>query len=168
MEILSRLGCPPVKQGPRFGAKTQGGSVELAMGGMVTLRVGSVNVGTMRGREGEVVEMAASRHLDFCCLQETGWKGEGTRKLGGYKFFWMGREEGYHGVRVLVAEEWIEKVLDVKRWSERIMVLRVVVGRSVVNLVSVYAPQSGRSKEEKEEFFTVLGKILSDIDAGER
>ena len=44
-------------------------------------------------------------------------------------------------------------------------VLRVVVGRSVVNLVSVYAPQTGRGKEEKEEFFTVLGKILSDIDA---
>ena len=93
-------------------AKTQGGSVKLAMGGTVTLRVGSVNVGTMRGREGEVVEMAASRHLDFCCLQETGWKGEGARKLGRYKFFWMGREEGYHGVGVLVAEEWIEKVLD--------------------------------------------------------
>ena len=35
------------------------------------------------------------------------------------------------------------------------------------DLVSVYAPQSGRSKEEKEEFFTVLGKILSDI-VGER
>ena len=149
-------------------AKTQGGSVKSAMGGTVTLRVGSVNVGTMRGREGEVVEMAASRHLDFCCLQETGWKGEGARKLGRYKFFWMGREEGYHGVGVLVAEEWIEKVLDVKRWSERIMVLRVVVGRSVVNLISVYAPQTGRGKEEKEEFFTVLGKILSDIDVGER
>ena len=128
----------------------------------------SVNVDTMRGREGEVVEMAASRHIDFCCLQETGWKGEGARKLGGYKFFWMGREEGYHGVGVLVAEEWIEQVSDVKRWSERIMVMRVVVGRSVVNLVSVYAPQSGRGKEEKEEFFTVLGKILSDIDVGER
>ena len=29
------------------------------------------------------------------------------------------------------------------------MVLRVVVGRSVVNLISVYAPQTGRGKEEK-------------------
>ena len=58
---------------------------------------------------------------------------------------------------MLVAKEWIEKVLDVKRWSERIMVLRVVVGRSVVNLVSVY----GRGKEEKEEFFTV-GKIVEE------
>ena len=44
-------------------AKTQGGGVQSGMGG--TVRVGSVNVGTMRGREGEVVEMAASRHLDF-------------------------------------------------------------------------------------------------------
>ena len=52
-------------------AKTQGGSVKSATGGIVTWRVGSVNVGTMRGREGEVVEMAVSRHLDFCCLQET-------------------------------------------------------------------------------------------------
>ena len=75
----------PGKKRSALAAKTQGGSVKSAMGGMVTLRVGSVNVGTMRGREGEVVEMAASRHLDFCCLQETGWKGEGARKLGGVR-----------------------------------------------------------------------------------
>ena len=67
----------PGKKRSALTAKTQSGSVKSAMGGMVTLRVGSVNVGTMRGREGEVVEMAASRHLDFCCLQETGWKSEG-------------------------------------------------------------------------------------------
>ena len=103
----------PGKRRSALAAKTLGGSVKSAMGGMVTLRVGLVNVGTMRGREGEVVEMAASRHLDFCCLQETGWKGEGARKLGGYKIFWIGREKGYHGVGVLVAEEWIEKVLEV-------------------------------------------------------
>ena len=39
-------------------------------------------VGTMRGREGEVVEMAASRRLDFCCLQETGWKRRGGEEVG--------------------------------------------------------------------------------------
>ena len=50
----------PGKTRPALPAKTQGGSVKSAMGGTVTLRVGSVNVGTMRGHEGEVVEMAAS------------------------------------------------------------------------------------------------------------
>ena len=46
---------------PVLAARTQGRSVKSAMGGTVSLRVGSVNVGTMRGHEGEVVEMAASR-----------------------------------------------------------------------------------------------------------
>ena len=80
----------PGKERSALAAETRSGSVKSAMGGMVTLRVGSVNVFTMRGREGEVVEMAASRHLDFCCLQETGWKGEGRESWEGggvYKFF---------------------------------------------------------------------------------
>ena len=60
--------------------------------------------------------------LNFCCLQETGRKGEGTRRMGEYKFFWMGCERGIHGVGLLVAERWIEKVLDVEHVSERLMV----------------------------------------------
>ena len=45
------------------------------------LRVGSVNVGSMVGRSGEVVEMVGRRGLDFCCLQETRWKGDGARTI---------------------------------------------------------------------------------------
>ena len=52
-------------------------------GGLVSLRIGSVNVSTMKKKDGVVVDMAARRRLDFCCLQETGWKGEGARKFDG-------------------------------------------------------------------------------------
>ena len=48
------------------------------------------------------------------------------------------------------------------------MVVRVIVGRSVLNLISVYAPQTGRSMVEKEEFLAMLGKVVSGIDSGER
>ena len=51
------------------------------------LRVGTVNVGTLRGREGEVVDMVNRRGLDFCCLQESRWKGGGAREMGEYKCF---------------------------------------------------------------------------------
>jgi hypothetical protein len=65
------------------------------------LRIGSVNVGTMCGRSGEVVDMAARRKLDFCCLQETRWKGGSARMIGGAHtcctFFWSGCEEGTAG-----------------------------------------------------------------------
>ena len=40
------------------------------------LRVDSLNVGTMSGRDGELADMAGRRGLDFCCFQETRWRGE--------------------------------------------------------------------------------------------
>ena len=65
--------------------------------GLVSLRIGSVNVTSMKKRDGEVVDMAARRRLDFCYLQETGWKVEGARKMGEYKFFRIGWAKGIHG-----------------------------------------------------------------------
>jgi len=50
-------------------------------------------------------------------------------------------------------------VLEVKRISSRLMILRVIVGKNVLNLDSVYAHQSGRTTEEGD-FFTILGKAL--------
>src|SRR5664279_56509 len=64
-------------------------SDKLAMSSIVRLRVGSVNVGTMRGRSGEIVKMMETRRLDFCCLQETRWKGGNARTIGSCKFFWL-------------------------------------------------------------------------------
>ena len=125
------------------------------------VRMGSANVGTMTGRHGEVVEMVSRRRLNFCCLQETNWKGHGARMFDKYKFFWQGCEEGMAeaGVSFLVEESWIEEILEVKRVSERIMVLRVRVGKSVLNLVSAYAPQRGKKMTEKEEFLISLGEF---------
>src|SRR5277367_2235724 len=61
----------------------------------VGVRVGTVNVGTMSHRSMEVADVSARRRLDFCCLQETRWKGGSAKMLEGregarYKFFWSG------------------------------------------------------------------------------
>ena len=55
-----------------------------------------------------------------------------------------------------MADRWIEKVLDVKRVSKRLMV-RVIVGRFVLNLISVYAPQTGMVKGGKREVSSHVG-----------
>ena len=77
----------------------------------------------MTKRRGEVVEMVHRRRLDFYCLQRTRWKGKNVRKLKGegmcYKLFWKGCKEGISGVVILAAERWIEKVKEVKRFSEQ-------------------------------------------------
>ena len=123
----------------------------------------------MSGRDGELADMAGRRRLDFCCLQETKWKGDGVKWLGekgkSYRFFWRGGvdKDGLAGVGVLVAEKWVENVVEVKRLSERLMLIRVSVGTNILNVISGYAPQVGRSTVEKEEFLLSLSKMVDEI-----
>ena len=56
------------------------------------------NVSRMVSRSGEVVDALHRRKIDFCCAQETRWKGESAKMLGAngrrYKFFWQGCNKG--------------------------------------------------------------------------
>ena len=49
-----------------------------------------------------------------------------------------------------MAEEWIEKVFEVQRISDRISLVKLIVGQCVVTFLSVYAPQSSLSDEVKD------------------
>ena len=62
----------------------------------------------------------------------------------------------------------LHSVVEVRRVSERVMVLRLAIGKSVLNVVSVYAPQVGWAIEEKEEFYILLGKVLKDVGENEK
>ena len=96
------------------------------------------------------------RKIDFCCAQETRWKGESKRMLGAngrrYKFFWQGCNKGTAGVGVgvFIAERCIDNVVNVVRVNERIMYVMLVIGKQIVNIVSAYAPQVDLSAEEKD------------------
>ncbi|HXJ94687.1 MAG TPA: reverse transcriptase domain-containing protein [Terriglobia bacterium] len=149
----------------------EGAKLEAPQG--CRLRVGCLNVGSLSKRSGEVVELAARRRLDFCSIQESRWKGEGARLLGGdgarYKLYWKGRDTtAASGVGILVAEKYVDKVVEVRRVSDRLIVLRVVVGRMILNVISAYAPQRGRPNEEKEEFWVSLSRTVAAISSDEK
>ncbi|XP_065313749.1 uncharacterized protein LOC135923102 [Gordionus sp. m RMFG-2023] len=107
----------------------------------------------MTGRAGEVVDVLHRKHIDVCCIQETRWKGNGTRMIGKtsekYKFFWQGGNDGKAGVGVMVA---VDKVVEVRRLYNQIMVIKMIFGRKLYNIISAYVPQVGRSEEEKDIF----------------
>ena len=109
-------------------------------------RVGTLNVITLRGRVCRVVETLSHRKLDVCCIQETRYRGGNSRTIKGkdtrYKLYWSGNDNGTAGVGVFVAEEWIEKVFEVQRVSDRIILGKLIVGQSVIKFLSLYAPQS--------------------------
>ena len=109
--------------------------------------------------------------VDVCCIQETRYRGGSCRTIKGkdtrYKLYWSGNDKGTAGVGVFVAEEWIEKVFEVQRVSDRIILVKLIVGQRVVTFLSVYAPQSGLSDEVKDLFFDQLRAVTARISASE-
>ena len=78
-----------------------------------------------------------------------------------YTFFWQGCNKGTAGVGVVSADRWIDSVVDVVRVNERIMYVKLVIGKQIVNIVSAYAPQVGLSAEEKDDFWDSFIIVLS-------
>ena len=99
------------------------------------VRTATWNVSSMLSRSGEVVDALHRRKIDFCCAQETRWKGESARMLGAngrrYKLFWQGSNKGTAGVGVFIAERWMDSVVNVVRVNERIILSRLMLHKWV-------------------------------------
>ena len=95
--------------------------------------------------------------IDVCYLQKVRWGGQGVSMLGmkgrRYKLWWSGKGDGVGGAGVIVKEELCEKVVEVKRVSDRVMT-HIVYDDHVLRLICEYAPQSVRSPGEKQSFMT--------------
>ena len=127
-------------------------------------RVGSWNVGTLTGKSVEVAEELWGNGVVVGCLQETRWKGAKCRFIGGgdakYKVYWMGNKGGMGGVGIAVAENWVDKVIEVVRVCDRIMMVMMAVGKVICKIISAYAPQAGGDERDKVEFFDRLSEVM--------
>ena len=142
-------------------------------------RVGTMNVGTMRGRSAEVVETADRRRLDIGFLQETKWKGAESQtqsrsqarwlkgKDSAYKIFWSGNPQGTNGVGILLAKKWTDNVFEVQRLNDRIILLKLIIGKSVYTFISVYAPHTGRPDSERDRFYDQLNSVIAKVPPSE-
>ena len=53
------------------------------------------------------------------------------------------------------------KVVGVERFNDRVMEVNSVIGDVVWEVVSFYCPQTGRSVNEKEEFYELMDKVVT-------
>ena len=63
--------------------------------------------------------------------------------MDGYKLWYSGSIKARNGVEIFVEKELVDFVVEVRRKSDRIMAIKVLVGLEIINVVSVYAPQIG-------------------------
>ena len=126
----------------------------------------------MRGKGSEVAEMLTRRKVDLCCIQEVRRKNTGVVNFDGkdsrYKFYWSGNDKGQGGVGVMLAEEWWENVFVVDRLSDRILLVRMHIGKAVFAFVCVYAPQVGLSEAEKDRFYDMLQTAVTKVPDSEQ
>ncbi|KAK3562906.1 hypothetical protein QTP86_011138 [Hemibagrus guttatus] len=142
---------------------------EKRKGKSVGLRIGTLNVGTMSGKGRELADVIERRKVDILCVQETRWKGSKARSIGaGFKLFYYGVDSKRNGVGVVLKEEFVRNVLEVKRVSDRVMSLKLEIEGVMLNVVSGYAPQVGCELEEKERFWSELDEVMESIPTGER
>jgi len=72
------------------------------------------------------------------------------------------------GVGIFAAEQYIDKVVEVRRVSDRVIILKVLLGKAVLNVVSAYAPQASRTNEEKEELWVLLARTVFELSDCEK
>ncbi|KAK3517650.1 hypothetical protein QTP70_014781 [Hemibagrus guttatus] len=122
-----------------------------------------------RGKGRELADMMERRKVDILCVQETRWKGSKACSIGaGFKLFYYGVDSKRNGVGVVLKEELVRNVLEVKRVSDRVMSLKLEIEGVMLNVVSGYAPQVGCELEEKERFWSELDEVMESIPTGER
>ena len=119
------------------------------------IRIGSWNVGSLTDKLRELVDVAIRRRVNILCVQETKWKGQKAKevKYTGFKLWYTGATSGRNGVDILIDRSLKDRVVEVRRRGDRIILVRMVVGDSALNVISDYAPQVGLSDSTKRQFW---------------
>ena len=91
----------------------------------------------------EYYEVQLESWIGLAYVQETKWVGVKAREIDRYKLWYSGSTKAKNRVDILVVKDLADQVVEVKRKSDRIMAIKVLVGSVFVNMVSVYTPQVG-------------------------
>ena len=134
------------RESANWSARALGRGARLKTQRHSPIRLGNWNMGSLCGRGVEVCEELRKTKVDVCGSQEVRWKNKGIRFLGvfgrRYKLWWSGNSSGIEGVGILVKKELCEKVVDVWRKIDRVMVVVLAFGKQVIRVISAYGPQA--------------------------
>ena len=127
--------------------------------------MGSLNVhgcSTIESKRCKIGCMFGRRGMDVLALCETKMKGKGEAAFGEVTGRVSGVERGRarEGVALVLSEWMVNKVVEWKEVSSRLMWVRVRMGRECWANVSAYGPGCEKSEKEREEFWNELTRCV--------
>ncbi|XP_058217647.1 uncharacterized protein LOC131328767 [Rhododendron vialii] len=110
------------------------------------------------------------RRISIACLQKTKWVGEKAKEIKdtGYKLYYTSKDRHRNGVGIVVDKHLKDSVVTVTRKGDRIILVKLVLGESIVNIISAYAPQVGLDDLIKEQFWEQMDDVVQGIPFGEK
>jgi hypothetical protein len=115
------------------------------------LRVGIWNVGSLTGKLREIVDTIIRRRVNILCVQEMKWKGQKAKEVEDtdFKLWYTGTMTNKNEVGIVLDKSLKDRVVNIKRQGDRIILLKLLVGDLVFNVISAYAPQIGLNESIK-------------------
>ncbi|XP_071713686.1 uncharacterized protein [Rutidosis leptorrhynchoides] len=132
------------------------------------IRVGSLNIGTLTGKRIELVDTFLKSKVDIVCVQETRWKGEEAIEIQDYKLWYSGSRIARNGVGIFLGKLHKDNVVDVGRFSDRIMSVSLIIKEETFTVISAYAPHAGLGDAEKKSFWELLDEVVRGCPADHR
>ena len=79
----------------------------------------------------------------------------------------MGEKDKRGGVGILIREELEKEIVEVKRITNRIIKIELILEGNLMHVISAYTPQGGKTQEEKEEFWEMMDDSIVNIPENE-
>ncbi|XP_057548018.1 uncharacterized protein LOC130826445 [Amaranthus tricolor] len=95
--------------------------------------------GEMRTLEAKSLELAnelSKYRIYVAYVQETRWKGQKAKGIKGYKLWYAGLDGKRNGVVILVSNDILKQLVEVRRCSDRIMLVRIVVREEIISIIN--------------------------------
>ena len=125
-------------------------------------RIGTWIVRSLNRKDPELIEETKKYGLGVLGASETKGKGCGAKEIEDCYVVYLGVRDGRArvGVVVFLSEEMSRYVKSCLCGSERIVVVRLKIGREWITYVQVYAPTDDGSKKVKDGFYNGLQGVL--------
>ncbi|XP_071723506.1 uncharacterized protein [Rutidosis leptorrhynchoides] len=118
------------------------------------LRVGSWNIRTLTEKSLELVEAMERRRVHILCFQETKWTGIKSKSVGkiGHKLWYVGKDKNRNGIGIVFNKSIVDDVIEVQRYEDRVIRIKVMMEKDVLHVISAYAPQVVLDDTVKQKF----------------
>jgi exonuclease III len=134
------------------------------------LCVGTWNVWSFMGKLREIVDTMIRRRVNILYIQETEWKEQKVKELEdtGFKLYYTCTMTNKNGVGIVLDKSLKDRVVDIKRQGDKIILVKLRVGDLVFNVFSAYAPQIGLNESVKMQFWEELDALVSSVPISEK